>query len=202
MFVVKILHFESEIMPQAKVLDEKELKKVIQHIDAFDRHSERNRAIILLTYYCGMRVSEVASLKTSQVVNAVGSINDIIYLSSSQTKDSQSRRIFVSTKAKLALKRYLSHKKSILSQEFLFQTQKSGSFNTNALTQLVRRLYQCAGFVGATSHSGRRSFITKLATSGVSVRVIAAAVGHSSIATTQRYIDINDNLVRNAVELV
>ena len=45
---------------------------------------------------------------------------------------------------------------------------------------------------GATSHSGRRTFITKLATSGVSVRVIAEAVGHSSIATTQRYIDVND----------
>ena len=44
-------------MPQAKVLDEKELKKVIQFIDAFDRYAERNRAIILLTHYCGMRIS-------------------------------------------------------------------------------------------------------------------------------------------------
>ena len=69
MLVVKTLHFEDEIMPQAKVLDEKELKKVIQFIDAFDRHAERNRAIILLTHYCGMRISEVAYLKTSQVIN-------------------------------------------------------------------------------------------------------------------------------------
>ena len=202
MLVVKTLHFEGEIMPQAKVLDEKELKKVIQFIDAFDRHAERNRAIILLTHYCGMRISEVASLKTSQVINDEGLMNDIIYLSSSQTKGRQSRRVFVSTKAKLALKRYMTHKKAVVRQEFVFQTQKSERFNTNALTQLVKRIYQRVGVVGASSHSGRRSFITKLATSGVSVRVIAEAVGHSSITTTQRYIDINDNLVSSAVEVI
>ena len=82
------------------------------------------------------------------------------------------------------------------------QTQKSKRFNTNALTQLVKRLYDRVGVVGASSHSGRRTFITRLATSGVSVRVIAEAVGHSSIATTQRYIDVNDELISNAVELV
>ena len=52
-------------MKQAKVISDKELKKVIDYIDAFDRHSERNRAIILLTHYCGMRVSEVAGLLVS-----------------------------------------------------------------------------------------------------------------------------------------
>ena len=51
-------------------------------------------------------------------------------------------------------------------------------------------------------HNTSPKFITKLATSGVSVRVIAEAVGHSSIATTQRYIDVNDELIGNAVELV
>ena len=63
-------------------------------------------------------------------------------------------------------------------------------------------LFVRVGIVGASSHSGRRTFITKLATSGVSVRVIAEAVGHSSIATTQRYIDVNDELIGNAAELV
>ena len=91
---------------------------------------------------------------------------------------------------------------SVIQHTYLFQTQKSKRFNTNALTQLVKRLYYRVGVVGASSHSGRRTFITKLATSGVSVRVIAEAVGHASIATTQRYIDVNDELISNAVELV
>ena len=189
-------------MKQAKVLTDTELKKVIAYIDAFDRHAERNKAIILLTHYCGMRVSEVASLLVSDVVSVDNNINDVIYLKANQTKGSKSRRVFVSKKAKTALKRYLQSDLSVIQQSYLFQTQKSKRFNTNALTQLVKRLYERVGIVGASSHSGRRTFITKLATSGVSVRVIAELASHKSIQTTQRYIDINDELMSNAVELV
>lgn len=189
-------------MKQAKVLSDKELKKVIDYIEAFDRHSERNRAIILLTHYCGMRVSEVASLFVSDIVNDKGEINEVIHLTANQTKGTESRRVFVSKKAKQALKRYLQSNLSVIQQSYLFQTQKSKRFNTTALITLIKRLYERVGIVGASSHSGRRTFITKLATSGISVRVIAEAVGHSSIATTQRYIDVNDGLISNAVERI
>jgi integrase/recombinase XerD len=189
-------------MKQAKVLTDTELKKVIAYIDAFDRHAERNKAIILLTHYCGMRVSEVASLLVSDVVSVDNNINDVIYLKANQTKGSKSRRVFVSKKAKTALKRYLQSDLSVIQQSYLFQTQKSKRFNTNALTTLIKRLYERVGIVGASSHSGRRTFITKLATSGVNVRVIAEAVGHSNISITNRYIEINDDLIGNAVELV
>ena len=189
-------------MKQAKVLTDKELKKVIAYIEAFDRHAERNKAIILLTHYCGMRVSEVASLLVSDVVNDDGNVNDVIYLKSNQTKGNKSRRVFVSRKAKSAIKCYLQSDLSVIQQSYLFQTQKSKRFNTNALTTLIKRLYERVGIVGATSHSGRRTFITKLATSGVNVRIIAEAVGHSNISVTSRYIDVNDDLIGNAVELV
>ena len=198
----EIITFEVIEMKQAKVLTDKELKKVIDYIDAFDKHSHRNKVIVLLTHYCGMRVNEVASLLVSDVVNDEGEVNDVIHLTANQTKGSDSRRVFVSKKAKTAIKRYLQSDLSVIQRVYLFNTQKSKRFNTNALTQLVKRLYEQVGIVGATSHSGRRTFITKLATSGVSVRVIAEAVGHSSIATTQRYIDVNDELIGNAVELV
>jgi integrase/recombinase XerD len=55
---------------------------------------------------------------------------------------------------------------------------------------------------GGSSHSGRRTFITTLANKGVSVRLLASLVRHQSISTTQRYIDVNDEMKRNAVELV
>ena len=192
-------------MKQAKVLTDKELKKVIGYIDAFDRHAERNKAIVLLTHYLGLRISECASLLVADVVNDEGTVNDVIHLSVKQTKGSNSRRVFVSKKAKSVLKRYLQSDLSVIQHTYLFQTQKSKRFNTNALTQLVKRLYDrvgVVGVVGASSHSGRRFFITKMSISGVSVRVIAEAVGHASIATTQRYIDVNDELISNAVELV
>jgi integrase/recombinase XerD len=202
LFVAILLHFEVIKMKQAKVLNDKEVKKVTDYIDAFDRHSDRNKTIVLLTHYCGMRISEVGSLLKSDVVNAQGEVNDVIHLTAQQTKGSKSRRVFVNKKAKTAIKRYLQSDLSVLQHPYLFQTQKSKRFNTNALTQLVKRLYDRVGIVGASSHSGRRFFITRMSISGVSVRVIAEAVGHSSIATTQRYIDVNDELIGNAVELV
>ena len=55
---------------------------------------------------------------------------------------------------------------------------------------------------GATSHSGRRTFITKLADKGVGVRVLMALAGHKSIATTQRYIELNPTVMKAAVELI
>ena len=93
---------------------EKELKKVIDYIDAFDKHAHRNKAIVLLTHYCGMRVSEVASLLLSDFVNDKGEVNDVIHLTANQTKGSDSRRVFVSKKAKTAIKRYLQSDLSVI----------------------------------------------------------------------------------------
>lgn len=83
----------------------------------------------------------------------------------------------------------------------LFSTQKRAAFSANTLCQTMNTIYQQAGIEGATSHSGRRSFITTLASKGIGVRVLAALAGHQSIATTQVYIDVNDEMKRAAVEL-
>ena len=94
-------------MKKAKVLTDKELKKVVDYIDAFDKYAERNKAMLLLTHLCLLRVGEVASLKVCDVVNADGEINDVIFLTAEQTKGNDSRRVFVSKKAKQVLKRYI-----------------------------------------------------------------------------------------------
>jgi len=81
------------------------------------------------------------------------------------------------------------------------RSQKGRSFNANAMCQLFLNIYAACGIKGASSHSGRRTFITNFASKSVSVRVLAVLAGHSSIATTPRYIDVNDQQLRNAVEL-
>lgn len=85
-----------------------------------------------------------------------------------------------------------------------FQTQKRGAdgFTANTLAQHFHHLYKGAGIEGASSHSGRRSFITNLAAQGVGVRVLMSLAGHRNISTTQHYIDCNDDMKRRAVELI
>jgi integrase/recombinase XerD len=65
---------------------------------------------------------------------------------------------------------------------------------------LVR--YQAAAISNESSHLGIRTFITALSEKGVSVRVIQALARHSSLATTQRYIDVSADKLRLAVETV
>ena len=188
-------------MKQAKVLTDKELNKVLDVISLYAQ-AERNRAMVLLTHLCGLRVCELANLRVSDVVNENGEIRDLLYLDATQTKGSEVRRVFVGKRAKSALKRYLQSNTSVLQRTFLFNTQKSKQFNTNALTQLIKRLYERSGIRGASSHSGRRSFITNLANKGVNVRVIAELASHKSIQTTQRYIEASETTLANAVDLL
>ena len=62
--------------------------------------------------------------------------------------------------------------------------------------------WRTAYVFGASSHSGRRTFITNLANKGVGVRLLASLAGHRNISTTQAYIDVNDDMKRRAVELI
>ena len=78
---------------------------------------------------------------------------------------------------------------------------KGAAFSANTMCQLIIRIYEECGLEGATSHSGRRTLITNLANKGISVKVLAEIAGHSSIQTTARYISVNDELMRTAIEL-
>ena len=66
---------------------------------------------------------------------------------------------------------------------------------------LFNRIYKMACIDGASSHSGRRQFVTQLADRGINARLVQVLAGHKHLSTTQRYIDVNENALRNAVEL-
>ena len=67
---------------------------------------------------------------------------------------------------------------------------------------LFNRIYKMAGIDDASSHSGRRQFVTQLADRGINARLVQVLAGHKHLSTTQRYIDVNENALRNAVELL
>ena len=67
---------------------------------------------------------------------------------------------------------------------------------------LFNRIYKMAGIDGGSSHSGRRQFVTQLADRGINARLVQVLARHKHLSTTQRYIDVNENALRNAVELL
>jgi integrase/recombinase XerD len=152
-----------------------------------------------------MRVGEVASLRNSDVLDAEGNIRNEIRLSAEQTKGNEARVVFINDRLRKELEQYtliFDISKVEPNQKFFYsQKRTSDGFTANTLTQFFHYLYKRAGIDGASSHSGRRTFITNLASKGVGVRVLMSLAGHKNISTTQAYIDVNDDMKRKAVEL-
>lgn len=187
-------------MKQAKVVNETEMKRLLAVIET-GRHAPRNRIAVMLSYLAGLRVGEFAALRVGDVFDSDGKVRDQIILKASYTKGNEARTVFVGSKLGKELTRYRPCSAVSDPNAPLLQTQKHTAFSANTLCQLFGTLYKCAGVEGGSSHSGRRSFITKLAHSGVSAKVIMILAGHKHLSTTQRYIDVNDEMLRQAVEL-
>lgn len=199
-------------MAQAKVLSEKDVRKVLLYI-ASRKHATRNRAMFVLLNSTGMRVGELAALRLCDVLGSNGEIVEEIRLGADQTKGSRGRTVVLSQKAQDEIKNYLQTRFKLKdlfavtmtdTNRALFTTQKNPNrgFSASTLTQHFHYIYKGAGINGASSHSSRRSFITNLANMGVSVRVLMELAGHRSMAVTQRYIDVNPSMMRKAVELL
>ena len=199
-------------MSQAKVLTEKEIKKVIKVIES-KRHASRNRCMFMMTHMSGARISEVASLRICDVLASDGGIKSEVYLSAQQTKGSKGRTLYLSDKMRDEISLYLKTRFKLkdllpvtMTDTFraLFTNQKDcqRGFSASTACQMFHYWYKEAKIEGASSHSGRRGFITNLANKGVHVRILQELAGHSSIAVTQKYIDVNQDKLRIAVEML
>ncbi len=188
-------------MSQAKTLTPAEIEQVLQYI-APRSYAMRNRVMFLTGLWSGMRVGEIASLSVGDVRNADGSVRAEIRLTAAQTKGRHPRTVFLPQKLRDELQTYLDLRGMVPATNPLFITAGRKRFSANVMAQHFHYLFKRAGIAGASSHSMRRSFITLLASRGIGVRVLAELAGHRSIAVTQKYIDVNDDMKRNAVEMV
>ena len=190
-------------MKQAKLLTDAEFNRLTAVINSL-RYQTRNHTIIALSFYAGLRACEIAALRISDVSDKSGGVKDSIYLSADQTKGSDGGSVLVNTKLRRQLlkfaKQYPIHT-SHRSAPLLFSA-KGGGFTAQTIVNLFKRLYKMAGIDGASSHSGRRQFVTQLADRGINARLVQVLARHKHLSTTQRYIDVNENALRNAVELL
>ena len=188
-------------MAQAQKLTDVQLRRCLKWCQ-MHRHSTRDTTIFYVSYYAGLRAKEIAALTVGDVYDEQGAVREQFVLSECQTKGAKTRIVWINAKLRRQLELYRSSPLFKDANRALFQSQKGGAFSANTMTQLFLDIYRAAGFENASSHSGRRTFITELASKGVSVRVLAELAGHSSIQTTQRYIDVNPKQMSAAVELL
>ena len=190
-------------MKQAKLLTPAEYKRLAAVVDSL-RHSTRNHTAVALSFYAGLRACEIAALRIGDVFDAEGQPKDTIYLSAAQTKGSESCTVLVNKRLRQQLARYAAqYPKHVLKPTApLLFSAKGGGFSAQTVVNLFQRLYRFAAIDGASSHSGRRQFVTELADKGINARIVQALARHKHLSTTQRYIDINDNKLRAAIELL
>jgi integrase/recombinase XerD len=188
-------------MAQAATLSEAQVKRALRFCQS-RKHVTRDSTILLFSIYTGLRAKELAALRIRDVYDADSVPRTQFTLSAAQTKGARTRTVFVNKALSTQLASYAQLRQCSNAAEPLFRSQKGGHFSANTMCQLFLNIYKACGLSDASSHSGRRTFITRLANKGVGVRVLAALAGHSSISTTQRYIDVNDAQLANAVELL
>ena len=195
-------------MKQARTLTEKELKRLLAVI-ATRRYAERDRAMVLLTHLAGMRIGEVAALTVGDVLDRHSDIVPEINLAAHQTKGSHARTVVLSTRMRQELIDYVdwyrsSHRGKQIQQLDralpLFPTQKRSGFTANTACYHLFMIYRDAGFDGASSHSGRRSFLTNLSQKAVPLKVMMELAGHRQAQTTMRYVSVTPDMKRAAVE--
>ena len=198
-------------MAQAKTLNEKELNLLLLYIKT-RKYAVRDRAMVLMTYWGGMRIGEVAATKIGDVLNADGTIKEEMRLTAAQTKGKHARTVVLAEKLRKELHAYLKTRfteKELIAVTYsdymnkpLFATQKREGFNANTACYHFHMLYKGCGLNGCSSHSGRRSYITSLSARAVPLKVLMELVGHRQAQTTMRYIDVTTDMKKAAVALL
>jgi integrase len=167
------------------------------------RNPIRNRVIVLLSAKAGLRAGEIANLTWDMVVGPNGEISTVIELRDHAAKKRSGRMIPVHKDLREAL---ASWRSVTCGTGPIVLSERGGPMTPLSIVVWFARAYRAVGLEGCSSHSGRRTFITRAARlvhkAGGSLRDVQLLAGHRSIQTTQRYIDGDSDAQRKLVSLI
>ena len=192
-------------MPQpARVLEGADVRRLIRHVGSH-RHATRNRVMVLLSFKAGLRACEIAGLEWSMVLKPGGGVSHLMYVSGAITKNGNARCIPIHPDLKAALVRLRREGDHPLDGPVIL-SERSAAMTARSIVNWFRATYAELNMPGCSSHSGRRTFITRaarlLSRTGGSLRDIQELVGHRDLGTTQRYIEGDRASQRKLVSLV
>ena len=187
---------------QAKTLDKSQLADVLIETSKA-RYPTRDRAIVLLSARAGLRAGEIAKLTWPMLTTADGQLADCIELHDRAAKKRSGRTIPLHPDLRSSLARL--HRSADLSGPVIL-SERGGAMTPSSMVTWFWRLYKRMGLVGCSSHSGRRTFITRAAQkvhlTGGSIRDVQQLAGHRSLSQTQAYIEGNTDAQRRLVRLL
>jgi integrase len=191
---------------QAKILSKPQAEAVLSYLGS-TRYPVRNRVIFLLSLKAGLRAKEIASLTWEMVTDAEGRLGDAIHLTNVASKGRSGRVIPINNELREALEALrIEADGSVRRSPFLINSERGSKTSAAAIVNKFAGWYAALGFSGASSHSGRRTFITnaarKISTVGGSLRDVQLLAGHTALSTTQRYIDSNGDAQRRIVNIL
>ena len=192
---------------QAKVLSRKELQRLLDHV-SHGRHPQRDKVIVLLSFRAGLRSKEISGLTWSMVTDASGTLADTIALPNRASKGRNGgRHIPMHDDLCEALATLMAARPDKVRHDRpVVYSERADGFSPNSVAVWFHEKYREIGIEGASSHSGRRTFITALAKkiveAGGSLRDVQQLAGHASLSMTQAYIEGDAAAKRNVMKLI
>jgi len=182
---------------RAKILTDAQVKAMLA-----TAKTPTDRVVILLSVKAGFRAREISGITWPMVTDAERQISSVIALQNVASKGKTGgREIPMHPDIAAALAELPGPREG-----HIVLNRRGRRVTPEAIVMRFQRLYRSLGFEGASSHSGRRTFITKLARSivqaGGSIRDVQHLAGHSSLNVTQGYIEGNSDAKRRAVGML
>jgi integrase/recombinase XerD len=187
---------------QAKTLSDDDIFDLITYASR-TRNRLRNAVMVLLSTKAGLRAGEIANLTWQMVLDPRGEVGQAIELRDAAAKNRSGRLIPIHPDLREALQGWLAVSVGI---GHVVASERGGPMRPLSIVLWFERAYRAIGLAGCSSHSGRRTFITRAARlvhrAGGSLRDVQLLAGHRSIQTTQRYIDGDSDVQRRLVTLI
>lgn len=179
------------------VLSISEVEKILDSIDLSLPEGHRNRAMIEVLYSCGLRATELISLKISDLFLEDGFVRVT-------GKGSKQRLVPIGTPAIDAVKIYMSLRKAApvlkKDEDTLFLNRRGRHLSREMLFIIVKNQVAIAGVDKDVSpHTFRHSFATHLVENGADLRAVQQMLGHESILTTEIYTHVNSEKWRESI---
>lgn len=179
------------------VLALEEIEKLMSVIDLSTKEGQRNRAILETLYSCGLRISELTTLKFSDLFFDEGFIKV-------QGKGSKERLVPISHTAINEIEKYLIYRKEINvkkgSEDALFLSNRGTAISRIMVFHFIKEYAIQAGIKKTISpHTFRHSFATHLLEGGANIRAIQLMLGHEKITTTEIYTHMDREYLRQEI---